>query len=99
MSLDKLARRYHFLSQVAVEAADIVLVRSDLRDVVVSLHLSRAVFRRITMNFIFSLRWVSMTITVPLVSSSLRPRLWGLSVTCGALRRHEALAVAVVLCG
>lgn len=33
-----------------------VLVRSDLRDVVVSLHLSRAVFRRIRMNFVWALR-------------------------------------------
>lgn len=34
-----------------------VLVRSDLRDVIVSLHLSRAVFHRIRMNFVWALRW------------------------------------------
>lgn len=47
-----------FSLQVAVEAADMVLVRSDLRDVVVALHLSRAVFRRIRMNFVWALRLV-----------------------------------------
>ncbi len=38
-------------TEVAVEAADIVLVRSNLHDVVVVLHLSRVVFERIKMNF------------------------------------------------
>lgn len=33
-------------TQVAVEAADVVLVRSSLNDVVVALHLSQVVFRR-----------------------------------------------------
>ena len=47
------------LGQVAVEAADMVLVRSDLRDVVLSLHLSRAVFHRIRMNFVWALRCAS----------------------------------------
>jgi len=42
-------------TQIAVEAADIVLVRSSLQDVVVALHLSRVVFGRIKMNFIWAL--------------------------------------------
>uniref|UniRef100_A0A7S3L568 P-type ATPase A domain-containing protein n=1 Tax=Amphora coffeiformis TaxID=265554 RepID=A0A7S3L568_9STRA len=37
-------------TQVAVEAADVVLVKSDLHDVVVALHLSSVVFRRIVFN-------------------------------------------------
>ena len=41
-------------TEVAVEAADIVLVRSSLHDVVVALHLSQVVFRRIMMNFIWA---------------------------------------------
>jgi Cu+-exporting ATPase len=36
---------------VAVEAADVVLVKSSLHDIVVAIHLSRVVFRRIIMNF------------------------------------------------
>jgi len=42
-------------TEVAVEAADIVLVRSSLHDVVVALHLSRTVFNRIKLNFLWAL--------------------------------------------
>lgn len=42
-------------TEVAVEAADIVLVRSNLHDVFIALHLSRVVFSRIQMNFIWAL--------------------------------------------
>jgi Cu+-exporting ATPase len=44
-------------TQVAVEAADIVLVRSSLHDVVVALHLSRTVFQRIRMNFVWAMSY------------------------------------------
>eukprot|EP00440_Ansanella_granifera_P075009 gb/GFBE01081406.1/.p1 GENE.gb/GFBE01081406.1/~~gb/GFBE01081406.1/.p1 ORF type:complete len:1098 (+),score=217.12 gb/GFBE01081406.1/:1-3294(+) len=42
-------------AEIAMEAADMVLVRSRLSDVVVALHLSTAIFRRIQLNFLFSL--------------------------------------------
>jgi len=42
-------------TEVAVEAADIVLLRSTLHDVIVVLHLSRVVFNRIKLNFIWAL--------------------------------------------
>jgi Cu+-exporting ATPase len=44
-------------TEVAVEAADIVLIRSQLHDVVVSLHLSRIVFDRIRLNFIWAMAY------------------------------------------
>lgn len=44
-------------TEVAVEAADIVLVRSNLHDVVVALHLSQVVFRRIRMNFVWAMAY------------------------------------------
>jgi P-type Cu+ transporter len=44
-------------TEVAVEAADIVLVRSNLHDVVVALHLSKVVFRRIRMNFVWAMAY------------------------------------------
>jgi Cu+-exporting ATPase len=42
-------------NKIAVEAADIVLVRSSLHDVVVAVHLSRVVFRRIVINFVWAM--------------------------------------------
>ncbi len=42
-------------TEVAVEAADIVLVRSNLQDIVVALHLSRSVFSRIKLNFVWAM--------------------------------------------
>jgi len=44
-------------TQVAAEAADVVLVRSSLNDVVIALHLSQVVFRRIMMNFIWAMSY------------------------------------------
>jgi P-type Cu+ transporter len=42
-------------AQIAVAAADIVLIRSDLRDVVAALALARSVVRRIRANFAWAL--------------------------------------------
>jgi len=42
-------------TEVAIEAADIVLMGSNLHDVVVALHLSRVVFNRIKMNLFWAM--------------------------------------------
>jgi Cu+-exporting ATPase len=44
-------------TQVAVEAADMVLVRSNLFDVVVALDLSKVVFNRIKLNFLWAIMY------------------------------------------
>ncbi|KAJ8610606.1 hypothetical protein CTAYLR_007178 [Chrysophaeum taylorii] len=58
-------------TQVAIEAADVVLIKSDLRDVVVALDLSRAVYRRIKTNFVWAT--VYNLVLVPLAAGALFP--------------------------
>jgi Cu+-exporting ATPase len=41
-------------TQVAMDAADMIIVRSNLRDVVVALDLARVVFRKIRLNFLWA---------------------------------------------
>ncbi|CAE8635087.1 unnamed protein product [Polarella glacialis] len=53
-------------AEVAMEAADMVLVRSKLSDVVTALHLSSAIFRRIQLNFVFSMAY--NLISIPLAA-------------------------------
>lgn len=49
-------------TQIAVEAADVVLVRSSLHDVVTAIHLSKVVYRRIIMNFIWAMSYNLMAL-------------------------------------
>lgn len=42
-------------TEVAIEAADMVLIRSNLHDLVVALDLARLVFSRIKLNFVWAL--------------------------------------------
>jgi len=58
-------------TQIAVEAADIVLVRSELLDVVTALDLSQAVFRTIKRNFAWAL--VYNLLALPIAAGVLYP--------------------------
>jgi len=49
-------------TEVAVEAANIVLLRSNLYDVVIAIHLSKVVFKRIQMNFVWAMGYNALAI-------------------------------------
>jgi Cu+-exporting ATPase len=60
-------------SDIALETADIILVKSDLRDVLVAVDLSQTTFRRIKMNFVWA--FLYNAIGIPLAAGALYPAL------------------------
>ena len=75
-------------ADVAIEAAGVVLMRSDLRTVHTALELSRVTFRRIQLNMLFSLGYNCLGI--PIAAGALYP-------ATGARLPPELAALAMAL--
>jgi Cu+-exporting ATPase len=63
-------------TDVAVESADMVLVKSDLRDVVTAIDLSRKIFTRIRLNYAWAL--IYNVLSLPLAAGVFLP--WGVMI-------------------
>ncbi|CEH19447.1 copper p-type atpase [Ceraceosorus bombacis] len=74
-------------SEIAMEAADVVLMRSDLRDVPAALHLARRIFSQIRLNFL----WATLynIVSIPLAMGIFLPWGWHL---------HPMVAGAAMAC-
>ncbi|KAL7566195.1 hypothetical protein ACA910_011269 [Epithemia clementina (nom. ined.)] len=77
--------------EIALEAADVVLVRSNLHDVVVAFHLSSVVFRRILLNFVLALCYNIVAVPFaaglfdPMTDFHLPPALAGFMMACSSV--------------
>jgi soluble P-type ATPase len=78
-------------TDVAIEAAAVVLVRSDLRSVVTAIDLSRRIFQRIRLNMLFSLGFNALGIPIaagvlfPSTGSRLPPELAALAMALSSV--------------
>jgi len=73
-------------TQVAVEAASMVLIRNNLKDVYVALHLSRTVFNRIRLNFVWAFGYNLLMIPfaagllIPIFHATVSPQIAALAM-------------------
>jgi Cu+-exporting ATPase len=78
-------------AQIALATADIVLIKSDLRDVVVAIDLSRRVFRRIIMNFVWAMGYNAFGIPLaagvlfPVIKATVAPEVAGLAMALSSV--------------
>lgn len=78
-------------TDIAIEAADIVLMRSNLEDVVTAIDLSRKTFNRIRLNYMWALLYNVMSIPIaagalfPLTGFRLPPWVAGIAMAASSV--------------
>jgi magnesium-transporting ATPase (P-type) len=78
-------------SEIAAEASDMVLVKGDMASVCTAIHLSRAIFRRIQWNFVWSLLYnilgipMAAGIFYPFVHTRLQPTVAALAMALSSV--------------
>jgi len=78
-------------TEIALEAADMVLVKNEVSDVYVAIHLSKKIFNRIKLNFLWALLYNCMGIPIaagvfyPLVQISLPPTVAAVAMACSSV--------------
>jgi len=83
-------------TQVACEAAQMVIVRNNLYDVVTALDLARKVFNRIKLNFMWALGY--NVVGIPFAAGLFYPMLhWRLPPQFASTYRREEGVVVVVM--
>ncbi len=84
-------------TDVAIEAADMVLMKSDLRDVVTAIDLSQKTFNRIRLNFVWAFGY--NTLGIPIAAGVFLPiirLIWGITFTLPPVFAGLAMAFSSV---
>jgi hypothetical protein len=78
-------------TNVAIESASVVLINSNLTDVITAIHLSKSIYNRIRLNFVWAFGYNVLAIPLaagafyPLINMVIPPYIAGLAMICSSL--------------